>query len=117
MGGSVGGHGEGLRGSRGDAAGTKSGSSFIERIAVNTGTVSVLAFVLMLPALGLGLGPPSADRVGTGGSRRSSRSPGEPDTGRRAAAVTSSTEAAMPKAAPPNGDAPPERDERALKPF
>jgi len=32
-----------LRGSRGDAAGTKSGSSSVERIAVNTGTVPVLA--------------------------------------------------------------------------
>jgi hypothetical protein len=30
-----------LRGSRGDAAGTESGSSFIERIIVNTGTVLV----------------------------------------------------------------------------
>src|SRR5688500_13102965 len=41
MGGLPGGHGDVLRGSRGDAAGTKSGSSFIERIAVNTGTVPV----------------------------------------------------------------------------
>lgn len=32
-------HGEVLRGSRGDAAGTESGFSFIERITVNTGTV------------------------------------------------------------------------------
>src|SRR4051794_21133316 len=30
-------------GSRGDAAGTKSGSSSVERITVNTGTASVLA--------------------------------------------------------------------------
>ena len=35
-------HGEVLRGSRGDAAGTESGSSSIERITVNTGTVPVL---------------------------------------------------------------------------
>ena len=35
-------HGEVLRGSRGDAAGTESGSSFVERITVNTGTVPVL---------------------------------------------------------------------------
>jgi hypothetical protein len=35
-------HGEVLRGNRGDAAGTESGSSFIERITVNTGTVRVL---------------------------------------------------------------------------
>ena len=36
-----GGHGEVLRGSRGDAAGAELGSSFVERIAVNTGTVPV----------------------------------------------------------------------------
>ncbi|GAA3268833.1 hypothetical protein GCM10020218_008590 [Dactylosporangium vinaceum] len=41
MGGSPGGHGDVLRGSRGEAAGTKSGSSFVERITVNTGTVPV----------------------------------------------------------------------------
>ena len=35
-------HGEVLRGSRGEAAGTESGSSFVERITVNTGTVPVL---------------------------------------------------------------------------
>jgi len=34
-----GGHGEGLRRSRGEAAGAESGSSSIERITVNTGTV------------------------------------------------------------------------------
>ena len=32
-----------LRGSRGDAAGTELGSSFVERITVNVGTVPVLA--------------------------------------------------------------------------
>ena len=42
MDGSPGGHGEVLRGSRGEAAGTKSGSSFVERITVNTGTVLTL---------------------------------------------------------------------------
>jgi hypothetical protein len=35
-------HGEVLRGSCGEAAGTESGSSFAERITVNTGTVPVL---------------------------------------------------------------------------
>jgi len=38
----LGGHGELLRGSRGDAAGIELGSSFVERISVNTGTASVL---------------------------------------------------------------------------
>ena len=32
-----------LRGNHGDAAGTELGSSFVERITVNAGTVSVLA--------------------------------------------------------------------------
>ena len=39
----TGGHGEVLRGNHGDATGTELGSSFIERITVNVGTVSVLA--------------------------------------------------------------------------
>jgi hypothetical protein len=38
-----GGREEGLRRTRGDATGTQSGSSFIERTTVNTGTVPVLA--------------------------------------------------------------------------
>src|ERR1035437_272350 len=37
----LGGHGEVLRGNRGDAAGTELGSSFVERITVNTGTVLI----------------------------------------------------------------------------
>src|SRR5512133_1249579 len=39
----LGGHGDVLRGSRGDAAGTELGSSFVERITANVGTVSILA--------------------------------------------------------------------------
>lgn len=35
----MGGHGEGLRRTHGEAAGTESGSSFTKRIGVNTGTV------------------------------------------------------------------------------
>lgn len=73
-----------LRGSRGDAAGIELGSSLVERIAVNTGTVPVLPDPTR-PAWRVGLGPPSADRAGTGRSRRSSRSVGEPRTGRRVA--------------------------------
>jgi hypothetical protein len=66
-----------LRGSRGDAAGTKSGSSFVERIAVNTGTVSVLTFCPRFRCGVWGLGPPSTDRAGTGRSRRSTPSLGK----------------------------------------
>jgi len=66
-----------LRGSRGDAAGAKSGSSFVERVTANTGTVPVLA--LSRPSRAeAGLGPPSADQSGAGRSRRSSPSRGEP---------------------------------------
>ena len=81
---------------------------------VNTGTV------LGLPGCprgqrGQGLGTPSADRSGTGRSRRSSPRPGEPVTWRRAAVVSRSViekglEAVMPKDAPPNGDAPADDD-------
>jgi hypothetical protein len=38
----LGGHGEALRGSRGDAAGIELGSYFVERITVNAGTVPIL---------------------------------------------------------------------------
>ena len=70
-------HGEVLRGSRGDAAGTESGSSFIERITVNTGTVPVLP-VAVHPVRRFGLGASTADRSGMGRSRRSTPSRGEP---------------------------------------
>src|SRR2546423_5415243 len=70
-------HGEVLRGSRGDAAGTESGSSFVERITVNTGTVPLLP-TATCPMWPVGLGASTADRVGTGRSRRSTPSRGEP---------------------------------------
>src|SRR5438874_5085134 len=70
-------HGEVLRGSRGDAAGTESGSSFVERITVNTGTVSVPP-TATCPMWMVGLGASTADRSGTGRSRRSTPSLGKP---------------------------------------
>jgi len=73
--------------------------------SVNTGTVPVLALRRAASAVA-GLGPSSADRVGRGRSRRSTSSPGEPVTWRRAAAVREEMEAVMPKDAPPNGGAP-----------
>ena len=66
-----------LRGSRGDAAGTELGSSFVERITVNVGTVSVLARCRVSSTV-FGLGPSSTDRPETGRSRRSTSSRGEP---------------------------------------
>jgi hypothetical protein len=66
-----------LRGTRGEAAGTESGSSFAERTTVNTGTVSIVPTSRAASAAG-GLGAPTADRFGTGRSRRSTPSRGEP---------------------------------------
>jgi hypothetical protein len=66
-----------LRGSRGDAAGTELGSSFVERITVNVGTVSDLARI-RAASTAFGLGPLSTDRPETGRSRRSTSSRGEP---------------------------------------
>jgi hypothetical protein len=73
----LGGHGDVLRGSRGDAAGTELGSSFVERITVNVGTVSGLARC-RASSTAVGLGPSSTDRSETGRSRRSTSSRGEP---------------------------------------
>lgn len=66
-----------LRGSRGDAAGTELGSSFVERITVNVGTVSAGAWC-RASSTAFGLGPSSTDRLETGRSRRSTSSRGEP---------------------------------------
>jgi hypothetical protein len=82
-----GGHEESLRRTRGDAAGTQSGSYFIERTTVNTGTVPNLA---LSPASSrpTGLSASTADRSGAGRSRRSTPRPGEPAAWGRAAAVS-----------------------------
>jgi hypothetical protein len=66
-----------LRGSRGDTAGTESGSSFVERITVNTGTVLVLPARCVSGAVA-GLGAPTAERSRTGRSRRSTPGRGKP---------------------------------------
>ena len=66
-----------LRGSRGDAAGTELGSSFVERITVNVGTVSTVARI-RVSNTGVGLGSSSTDRSETGRSRRSTPSRGKP---------------------------------------
>ena len=66
-----------LRGSRGEAAGTELGSSFIERITVNAGTAR-FCLTAVHPAWLAGLGSSSADRIGAGRSRRSTPSRGKP---------------------------------------
>ena len=66
-----------LRGSRGEAAGTELGSSFIERITVNAGTARS-CLIAVHPAWMVGLGSSSADRTGAGRSRRSTPSRGKP---------------------------------------
>ena len=68
--------------------GQQQGSSFVERATANMGTVPVLALIPAASGVCLGLGPSSADRVGTGRSRRSTARPGEPVTSGRAAAET-----------------------------
>src|SRR6478736_4127490 len=69
VGGGPGGHGDVLRGSRGEAAGIELGSSFVERITVNAGTA------LVLPACRVAN---TGCRVGAGRSRRSTSSRGKP---------------------------------------
>ena len=66
--------------------GQQQGSSFVERATVNMGTVPVLTLIPAGQRGCPGLGPSSADRVGTGRSRRSTARPGEPVTSGRAAA-------------------------------
>src|SRR4051812_15430786 len=82
-----GGHGECPRRSHDEAAGTKRDSSPVERTAVNVGTVPVLT-PFRATGTARGLGSPLTDRVGTGRSRRSTPSRGEPGTWERAAAET-----------------------------
>jgi hypothetical protein len=64
--------------------------------SANTGTVPVLPRAAR-PVRTAGLGPPSADRVGTGRSRRTSPRSGEPTTWRRAAAGYRRRELQCPK--------------------
>ena len=94
-----------LRGSRGDATGTESGSSSVERIIVNTGTIPVLPNV-WAACTHARLGAPTADRAGMGRSHRSTSSRGKPGTWGRVAAVSRKEDTAMPKDAVVNIVAP-----------
>ena len=61
-----GGHGEGLRRSRGDAAGAKLDAKLIDRFAVNTGTIPRRSRCPGSTRAG-GIGPSSAEGTGWGG--------------------------------------------------
>ena len=61
-----GGHGEGLRRSRGDAAGAKLDAKLIDRFAVNTGTIPRRSRCPGSTRAG-GIGPSSAEGAGWGG--------------------------------------------------
>ena len=80
-----GGHGEVLRGNRGDAAGVRPGASSSKRSSSEHGNRFVPVRARTAGAA-VRLGPPSTDRDGTGRSRRSSPRPGKPVTWPRAAA-------------------------------
>ena len=69
------GRGESLRRNHGDAVGTELGTSCDEQSAVNTGTAPDPPPGRAASAAGW-LGPPSADRLGAGRSRRSTQSRG-----------------------------------------
>jgi len=106
-----GGRGDVLRGSHGDVAGVESGASSVERSTSEHGNRPWSAPVTTRPAWPPGLGTPSADRPGTGRSRRSSPRPGEPvHMAKDGSGFEKRLEAAMPKDAAPNGDAPTEYD-------
>ena len=84
-----GGHGEGLRRTRGEAAGEKLGTSPVERSAVNVGTVPGLALSAGCQVRWRA-GASSADGLGMGRSPRSSPSDGKAVTWRRGAACSQS---------------------------
>lgn len=65
---SQGGHGEGLRRSRGDAAGTKSGASFDERSSSEHGNHPATVPGGGAASPPVGIGTSSAERVGWGGA-------------------------------------------------
>jgi hypothetical protein len=85
----LGGHGEGLRRSRGDAAGVEPGASPVDRTTVNVGTISIPLHHL-LPSLGAGVDRPDAGRwMGWGGAVVVLRAGESPCAWGRAAACSS----------------------------
>jgi len=81
----LGGHGEGLRRSRDEAAGAKPGTSPVDRNAVNVGTVEVAVRVVAPARCGGGDRRVVSRRASAGRSRRSTPRPGKPATWGRAA--------------------------------
>ena len=99
-----GGHGDVLRGNCGDAAGAELGSSFVERIAVNTGTVPVCP-VARGQRAGPGWARSRPAGLGRGGAAVVLRAGESPAHGEGRQRLREGKEAAMPQDAPPNGGA------------
>src|SRR6266567_6308863 len=99
-----GGHGEGLRRTRGEAAGTQPGSSSAERTTVNTGTARAGSRRRASGPLA-GIGAPTAERAGRGGAAVVLRAGESPAHGEGRQRFRGGKEAAMPQDAPPNGSA------------
>jgi RNA-directed DNA polymerase len=93
-----------LRGSRGDAAGIELGSSFAERIAVNTGTVPVCPAARSQRG-GLGWARCRPTGLGRGGAAVVLRAGESPAHGEGRQRFREGKEAAMPQEAPPDGGA------------
>jgi hypothetical protein len=81
----LGGHGEGLRRSRDEAAGAKPGASPVDRNAVNVGTAQISVPAVVPASHGTGDRRVVSQRGCAGRSRRSTPSPGKPVTWGRAA--------------------------------
>jgi hypothetical protein len=81
----LGGHGEGLRRNRDEAAGAKPGAKPVDRNAVNVGTVHVAVLVVAAASCGSEDRRVVCRRRCAGRSRRSTWRPGKPVTWGRAA--------------------------------
>ena len=95
-----------LRGSRGDAAGVELGSSFVERIAVNTGTSRSCPVPRAASAGVTGWARRRLTGPGRGGAAVVLRAGESPAHGEGRQRLREGREAAMPQDAPLNGSAP-----------
>lgn len=85
----LGGHGEGLRRNRDEAAGAKPGAKPVDRNAVNVGTVHVAVLLVAAASCGVEDRCVVCRRVCAGRSRRSTSRSGEPAAWGRAAVCES----------------------------